>query len=1105
MNRFLHHLLFAALCLPPAACCVAEPTPAEHFRTPPAAARPWVFWYWMHAAVTREGISADLEAMRDAGLGGAYLMTINGPTDPPHIEPPVLPNTEPWWELVRFAVEEADRLGLELGFHICDGFATAGGPWITPELSMQEVTWSVTNVSTGDAKIELLQPPTHEGFYRDIAVLAFPTPPGAGNSSATEPVTITSSVVDQEPAALAKPGNPVRFRSESPCWIEYEFDEPFTARCVTITPDGANSQCQRFTIEASDNGQSYRKVAQLSPPRHGWQDEGRPVTHAFPATTARQFRFRWTPVGTEPGAEDLDSAKWAPVLKLKEIHLLSEPRIDNIEGKSAIAWRLSASSTAEQILPRDCISKQNILDLTPKLEPTGQLSWSPPAGEWSILRIGHTSTGKRNATAAAPGLECDKLSAKATELQYQRWFGEAVRRVGPKLAPRVLSRLHVDSWECGSQNWTPGFGGEFQRRRGYNLTKYLPLLAGYPIDSASESERVLGDIRTTIAELLDEKYYGTLAGKARAGGFTFSGECTAPTMVGDGLAHFVHLDQPMGEFWLKSPTHDKPNDILDAVSAAHVFGKRVIGAEAFTQLRIEWNETPALLKPLADRHFAVGVNQLTLHVMLHNPWPDRYPGITLGAIGTHFGREQTWLPMARGFTDYLARCQWLLQQGEPVVDIAILAPENIPSRAWRPDQLQGAVPGLIAEPTASTLRARLANENQPITESPRGVKHAANISGAAEWLDPLAGHKYDTVSCAALRNLAIVRGGKLTFPGGAAYHLLIVPQPTRAVPLANAVSRDTAKTLARLAEEGVQMLVVDGLKSLDPRATLPVVSAAQGTFDRAECIPPDFVASEGNALAVEVAWTHRTAEWGEIYLIANQAERARTLELSLRQQAQLVEVWHPLTGEIDTLPFTPSSDRTRVSIMVQPFESCFIVLPKQPTVSSTQQPNFTSRPQSLTWDVRFIPHQPNVAVPAARRLKQLTELGQLDEQVKQFSGQAAYETKFELERSGVTWLDLGAVTGPAEVELNGQACGIAWTSPYRVRIDQHVRPGDNKLTVRVMSTWRNRLLHESKLPPAKRTTWMTAPYEFPSQSPDPFGLLGPVSLQAEELTAKDAK
>ncbi len=296
----------------------------------------------MHAAVTRVGITADLEAMRDAGLGGAYLMTINGPTDPPHIEPVAMPNTEPWWKLVKFAVEEADRLGLQLGFHICDGFATAGGPWITPELSMQEVTWSVTNVSAGDAKIKLPEPPTREGFYRDIAVLAFPALPAA-RGLAMEPVRITSSVPDQQPAALAKPGNLARFRTESPCWIEYDYEKPFTARCVTITPDGASSQCQRFTIDASDDGQSYREVAQLSPPRHGWQEEGRPVTHALPATTARRFRFRWTPVGTEPRAEDLDSAKWAPVLKVKEIHLLCEPRLHNFESKSATAWRLSAS------------------------------------------------------------------------------------------------------------------------------------------------------------------------------------------------------------------------------------------------------------------------------------------------------------------------------------------------------------------------------------------------------------------------------------------------------------------------------------------------------------------------------------------------------------------------------------------------------------------------------------------------------------------------------------------------------------------------------------------------------------------------------------------
>src|SRR5690606_19349114 len=117
-------------------------------------------------------------------------------------------------------------------------------------------------------------------------------------------------------------------------------------------------------------------------------------------------------------------------------------------------------------------------------------------------------------------------------------------------------------------------------RRGYDLSPWLPVMAGIPIRSAGDSERVLADVRQTISDLMDENYFGTLAGLAHEQGFAFSAEATAPTMSGDGMRHFGRVDIPMGEFWHRSPTHDKPNDIHDAVSGAHIYGKNIVAAEA---------------------------------------------------------------------------------------------------------------------------------------------------------------------------------------------------------------------------------------------------------------------------------------------------------------------------------------------------------------------------------------------------------------------------------------------------------------------------------------------------------------------------------------------
>ena len=115
--------------------------------------------------------------MKHAGLGGTYLMPIKGIKEGPQYNGKAQQLTPEWWEMVRFSMEEADRLGLKLGMHICDGFALAGGPWMTPKESMQKVVWSDTIVDGGNIKgLYLPQPETYEGFYEDISLFAFHLP-----------------------------------------------------------------------------------------------------------------------------------------------------------------------------------------------------------------------------------------------------------------------------------------------------------------------------------------------------------------------------------------------------------------------------------------------------------------------------------------------------------------------------------------------------------------------------------------------------------------------------------------------------------------------------------------------------------------------------------------------------------------------------------------------------------------------------------------------------------------------------------------------------------------------------------------------------------------
>ena len=360
-----------------------------------------------------------------------------------------------------------------------------------------------------------------------------------------------------------------------------------------------------------------------------WQDTDEDYTHAIPVTTAKYFRFVYDKEGSEPGSEDLDVAKWRPSLRVMGIYLSDEPVINQYEAKNGSVWRVATNTTALQVSDRDAVQLKGIINLAGKIDNDGNLSWTIPKGNWIIVRIGHTSTGQTNATGGAgKGLECDKFNEAAIKLQFDNWFGKAFEKTDPTLAKEVIKIFHVDSWECGSQNWSGNFAAEFKKRRGYDLMPYLLVMTGVPVETAAKSEKVLHDVRITIAELVNDVFYATLKKLSAAKGSGFSAESIAPTFVSDGLLHYKNVDLPMGEFWLNSPTHDKPNDMLDAISGGHIYGKNIIAAESFTSVRMNWGEHPGNLKAIGDRNFALGINKMVLHVWTHNPWMDKKPGIT---------------------------------------------------------------------------------------------------------------------------------------------------------------------------------------------------------------------------------------------------------------------------------------------------------------------------------------------------------------------------------------------------------------------------------------------------------------------------------------------
>ncbi|MEN9908069.1 MAG: hypothetical protein RLZZ540_1218 [Bacteroidota bacterium] len=1102
----------------------------------------WVYWYWMKSAYSKAGITADLEAMKQAGIAGAYLMTIKGPSTPPLIEPPVLQLSPEFWDMVHWAFVEADRLGLKLAFHAADGFAVAGGPWITPEMSMQKVVWSTTEVLGGKKLTTKLALPEHyKDYYKDIATFAISIKENAISSQELLPKVTTSNDTDASFLADAKKDDNFKFAENG--WIQYEFEKPFTCKSIVIETKGRDFQAQRLIVEVSDDGVHFKFHERMIAPRHGWQDMDVHHTHTIKPVTAKYFRFVYDVAGTEPGAEDLDFAKWKQNLKVSKITLSNQSLIDNFEGKSGAVWRLSPTTTAEQIPNFDSFKKSAIINISKFVDANGNLNWKAPKGKWKIIRIGHTSTGHENATGGAgKGLEVDKFNPELIRFQLDHWFGEAIRTAGPELASRVLEILHLDSWECGSQNWSAVFQAEFQKRRGYDIVDYLPVMAGIPIENVTTSEKVLYDVRKTIAELVADNFYGTVADIAKKANVKFSSENVAPTMMSDGLLHFKYVDYPSGEFWLKSPTHDKPFDMLDAISGGHIYGKDIIQAEAFTALRMDWDEHPGNLKTLADRNYALGINRFFYHVFVHNPWTDRKPGMTLDDIGTFFQRDQTWWKPGKAWFDYCQRVQLQLQKGKPVVDLAVFIGEDLPSRSLVPDRLFPFIPNVFGQERVASEKLRLENEGQPTTKMPKEVTYSKNNTDLSQWVNPMNGYQYDSFNADVLLNRAKVENGKVTFGGGIEYGALLFPGSRRMAPN-KIISLAVAEKIVQLVKVGATVFidekpidtpsfqsdsdakkwqaVVDELWTKGKETTKNAQGSLSWKLGKGTVIVLPFLDADFAKIGIEadvlfsdakkndrgsIAWTHRKNADEEIYFLSNQIEEKRQVEVSFRIVGKIPVWYNPVTDKSSALAnWKIENERTIVSLTLDANESGFVIF-KEDTEALSAKGNQKSAEfetvQTLdeNWELQF-----DAEFKGPKELVKINKLfdwsTSTNDQIKYYSGTAVYKKDFvwKGKNADKIWIDLGAIANIAEVNINGKDYGTLWTFPYKTDISQALKKGKNTIIIKITNTWANRLIGDKKLPEKERLTWTTAPYRLvESENLLKAGLLGPVKIVKEK-------
>ncbi len=891
----LHRTILTCVCLIFTAFAAHADSLETGFSNPPDSAKPQTWWHWMNGNITKAGITADLEAMKQIGLGGATIVNVDCevPRGPVNFMSPE------WREDFKFAVQEASRLGLELCVENCAGWSSSGGPWNTPEHAMQHVVTSETKISGAKHFSGALpQPKTQLGFYRDIAVLAFRTPDGEAEPMKSAAPKISASITNIDGGLLldGNSGTFVRLPTNSlPQFVQLEFARPFSTRLATLTFSQAAGEV-RGIIQVSDDGKNFRDVRAFRTPGR----PTRPLTFALgsEAVSARFFRVEFT--GTGARTRNLEVA---------EIDFSPRLRIESAESKNGDTGAAILSSPVEKSAAENLVVKRDAtIDLTSSMSADGQLEWDAPAGEWTILRVGYTPTGRNNhpAPAEGTGLECDKFSKEALDLHWAGFMQKILDDIAPP-AGKTLTTSLIDSYEVGGQTSTKNFRKEFEKRRGYDLLKYLPTFTGRVVDNPEVSERFLWDLRRTIADLFAENYFGHFAELCRRHGLLNAVEpYTGPF---ESLQSGAPADIVMGEFWSGSQGHPS---VKMAASIAHIYGKTIVGAESFTAgpEAGRWKNDPYEFKTLGDLMYCQGLNRYIFHRYAMQPWTNRWPGMTMGQWGFHFERTATWWNEGKPWIDYISRCEFLLQQGRAVADAAYFTGESAP------------VEMRVGDPALPT------------------------------------GYDYDAVNADVLLHGAKVKNGRITLASGANYGVLILPpsdidmtpemlkclnklvragatvvgpRPQHSPSLANYPKCDVQ--VKKLADElwgkcdgtNIQENLVGKGRIIWGRSLTNVLAAKN--------LKPDFE-FQGASKATQLAYAHRVDGTSDIYFVSNQRRRFDSAECTFRVSGKIPELWHPETGVIEPAPIWSSQDgRTTVRLDFEPAGSVFVIF-RHPSTGS---------------------------------------------------------------------------------------------------------------------------------------------------------------------------
>jgi len=1087
----------------------------EQFRDPPADSRPMTWMHMMNNNASKEGLAKDLQGLADAGVGGALIFSIKKRI----ADGKVLFNSPEFREILVHGAKEADRLGLKIGVHNCDGWSSSGGPWVPAEESMKRVVCSDVVVSGGSVDVILQQPPTHSGFYRDIAVVAYPATEEELDAYRNPPVLISSAKhedllkltdgqLDTE-ATFAVDRN-----SKDNPWLLFSYVKPFPARSIHV---GHRNRNGNATLYASQDGQRFEKVVGLTPAfRSGkiyWDYEA-----SFPVVKARFFKLVF------------DTS-----IKVTSIDLVPFTRLPAWLGQNAAVRKGDDDlqklppAPAEAFVPLDQVQV-----LAVSLDGKGRCQTELPAGIWRVVRFGFTITGAFNhpATDSGRGWECDKLDAKALDRHFAAYVGKLAEECGP-LAGKSFAFAEVDSYEMGGQNWTAGFEKTFQAEKGYDLIPMLPLVMGRLVGDASTADAVLGDFRNLLGKLWIENYFQRFTDLCHQHGLRAYNEPYGNASF-DNLSAGGTADIPMGEFWLDSDKYTTSS----AVYAAHTYGKPVISAESFTSWRdLNWKLHPYLMKRAGDTAWIKGINEFMFHRFAHQANPHVAPGMTMDSIGSHIDRTQTWwLNAGKAWMKYLQRGSFLLRQGVPVSDLLVYVGEGTPH----------------PQPGRSTVKLPY-------------------------------GYNMDCCDDFVLKHRISVQDGKLVLPEGTSYQVLLLsnteqmslatlyrlhelaqagativcPKPIEPIGYLERTSKQEVFTVF------VQQMWGDGSQPKHIGKGWVVTGEHWPADVESIAIAPDLTIED----EPQAEFIHRQVGEDDLYFFQNREATSRTLHCSFRTTGRIPELWHADTGRIEKqVQFTQSDERTSLSVTLDAYGSVFVVFrdasqgvdPIQKVtgpdnaqvcldasgkvqliavsngsyrierisgVQQTVQVDQVQAPMSVAgpWQVRF--DGVGLTGPRDVTFDELSDWKDHErEDIRHFSGTAAYTKTLKIAKSWLAGskritLDLGQVEIAAEVTINGKAVGILWKPPFEIDVTDQVRPGKNKLEIKITNLWTNRLIGDESLertdgyqlnakmpdwyvnnepmPAGPRSTFCTFDFYDKDRTLLPSGLLGPVRLVQE--------